>query len=232
MVIKSSISHPETVTATNVHYYSSYSSAVIDNLYSQSNQCSNIGVVCLYADYKDQSNQTLVHIVGSFLHQLLTTAQTPIPDEIIQRLRNIQNQSRKAGIEDILTLLKIRLRQLKRTFICVDAVDELEPSVRQQLLSVLKELLSVTNPNACLFLTGRSHIKNEVMKHLIVTERFTVTISASEQDIREFVVEQIKKDTNPDAMDEELAKDIADAIIRKSQQMWVSVFKLVVRAMY
>ena len=29
-----------------------------------------------------------------------------------------------------------------------DAVDELEPSVRQQLLGVHKELLSVTNPNA------------------------------------------------------------------------------------
>ena len=174
----------------------------------------------MYADYKDQSNQTLVNILGSFLRQFLITAQTPIPEGVIQKLQKIQDQGRKVETEDILPLLKIWLHQLKRAFICIDAVDELEPLVRQQLLDVLKELL---NSNGRIFLTARSHIEDEVKKRLMVTQN-TVTISASEQDIREFVIQQIKKDTNPDAMDGKLANDIADAISKKSQQMWVTGF--------
>ena len=110
----------------------------------------------MYADYKDQADQTLAHILGTFLRQFLTTAQEPIPDKIVQKLQNIQHQGGGVGIEDSLTLLKLRLSQLKGAFICIDAVDELEPRVRRQLLNALKELLS---NNTRLFLTGRDILK-------------------------------------------------------------------------
>ena len=170
----------------------------------------------MYADYKDQNNQTLVHILGSFLHQLLTTAQQPIPDEVVQKLHDIQVQGKKVETEDILALLKIRLQQFKRAFICIDAVDELEPRVLQQLLIVLKDI--VTNDTR-LFLTGRGHIESEIQKHLQVSQRYKTIISASQRDIQEFVEQQITHDLNSDAMDEVLAKDIADAITEKSQGM-------------
>ena len=169
----------------------------------------------MYADYKDQTNQTLVHILGTFLQQLLVSAQEPIPNEVFQKLDDIQRQGRKAGIEDYLPLLIIRLIQLKRAFICIDAIDELEPRVRQQLLHVLKDL--ATNHNTCLFLTGRGHIEWEVQACFEVVQRCAV--SASEQDIREFVRQQINEDRNPKAMDEVLAERIEDAIIKRSQGM-------------
>ena len=199
--------------------YHIYSSVAIDDLYSQLGKYSNsnIGIACLYADYKDQSNQTLVHILGSFLHQLLTNALPPIPDEVMQKLQDIRSQGRKLGIDDILALLRTRLHQLNRIFICIDAVDELEPEVLQQLLNVLKGL--VTNNNIRIFLTGRGHIEGEVRRYLQVVERCKVTISASQQDIQEFVKQKITSDVNPDAMDDVLAKEIEDAIIEKSQGM-------------
>ena len=113
-------------------------------------------------------------------------------------------------------MLKIRLHQLKRAFICIDAVDELEPKVLQQLLNVLKELLT---HNAHLFLTGRGHIESEVQKYLQVVQEYKVTISAKEKDIQEFVEQQIADDLNPDAMDELLAKEVINAIITNSQGM-------------
>ena len=171
----------------------------------------------MYADYKDQSNQTLVHILGSFLHQLLTNVPVPVPDEVIQKLQDTRHKGRKLGKEDILDLLKIRLHQLNRIFICIDAVDELESETRQQLLNVLKGL--VTNNNIRIFLTGRSHIEGEVQGCLQVVKRYKVTISASQHDIQEFVRQKITSDVNPDAMDDVLAKDIIDAIVRKSQGM-------------
>lgn len=173
----------------------------------------------MYSDYKDQTNQTLVHILGSFLHQFLTTIPEPIPDKVIQKLDDIQKGGRKVEVKDTLALLKIRLCQLKKAFICIDAVDELEPKVRQQLLKALKEL--VTDTKTCLFLTGRDHIESEVQKHFKITQEYRVKVSASEQDIREFVRDQIQEDEdlNPEVMDEVLAKDIEDAIFEKSRGM-------------
>ena len=171
----------------------------------------------MYADYKDQTNQTLVNILGSFLRQLLTTVPKPIPDEAIKKLDDIHHGGRKVEMEDTLALLKIRLHQLQRTFICIDAVDELEPDVRWQLLQVLKEL--GTNDTTRLFLTGRGHIEGEVQNCFHVTQRYTTVISASQQDIQEFVRRRINDDRNLRAIDEVLAQDIVDAIIEKSQGM-------------
>ena len=200
---------------TNYHYLSN-SSIVIDDLCSHSYPHLNIGVACMYADYKDQNNQTLVHILGSLLHQFLTTAQQPIPDEVVKKLQGIRNQVKKVGSADILPLLQMRLKQFKRAFICIDAADELEPRVLQQLLKALKDF--VTNDTR-LFLTGRGHIESEIQKHLQVVPKYKASISASQEDIDRFIEQQIMDDLNPDAMDEVLAKDIADAINGRSQGM-------------
>ena len=192
---------------------------MIDNLCFQFHNHPNIGIACLYADYKDQTNQTLAHILGSFLLQLLTTVQEPIPDEVIQKLRDIRHGGRNVEIEHILALLKIRLGQLERAFICIDAIDELEPKVRLQLFNILKEL--VISNNVRLFLTGRSYVESEVQKRFKVEKRYTVNIRASQQDIREFVKQQIQEDydLNPEEMDTVLAKSIEDAIVEKSDGM-------------
>lgn len=140
----------------------------------------------------------------------------PIPDEVIRKLQEIRYLGGKADTEDILTLLKIRLHQLKRAFICIDAIDELEPKVRLQLFNILKEL--GTN-NTHLFLTGRNHIENEIQNHLQAIQRNKIVISANPHDIRTFLEQQIKDDSNPDAMDEVLVGEIIDTIIKKSHGM-------------
>ena len=200
-------------SVANISY--KHSSVAIDDLYYQLDPHSHIGVACLYADYKDQSNQTLEHILGSFLCQFLVSAP-PIPEEVVKKLDSIRHQHKKVEIDDILTILKIRLHQFKRIFICIDAVDELEPKVLQQLLNVLKGFVS---SDTRLFLTGRGHIESEIRKYFNIAQAYTAIISATEQDIKAFVEQQITDDLNSDAMDEMLAKDIVDTIISKSQGM-------------
>ena len=113
-------------------------------------------------------------------------------------------------------MLKIRLHQFQRAFICIDAADKLEPQVRQQLLNALKGLAT---HNTHLFLTGRGHVESEIQTHFKVVQKYTAIISASEEDIEGFVEQKIAEDLDPDAMDKLLAKDIVDAIIKKSQGM-------------
>ena len=172
----------------------------------------------MYADYKDQANQTLAHILGTLLRQFLTTAQEPIPDEVIQKLHKIQYQGGKVGAEDNLALLKIRLHQLKCAFICIDAIDELEPHVRRQLLNTLKELSTSTRTTR-FFFTGRGHVESEVQKCFQVIQEYSVVISANEQDIETFVRQKIIDDPYPDAMDGALEEDIVAAIIKRSHGM-------------
>lgn len=188
---------------------------MIDNLRSQ---CPNIGVACFYADNKDQANQSLANILGSLVRQLLTTAREPIPDDMTKILSDIQYQGGKLGAEDNLALLRIRLHQLKRAFICIDGVDELESKVRRQLLGALKRL---STTNSRLFFTGRDYIESEVQKWFQVIPEYTVVISASEQDIEDFVRQQINEDPhlNPGVVDELLEQEILNGIIRKSQGM-------------
>ena len=191
-----------------------YSSVVIDHLKTQF--CTK-GIACLYADYKDQTNQNLVHILGSFLRQLLTTAIEPIPDQIIQKLHHIQHQGGKLGAEETMALLKIRLDQLKCAFICIDAVDELEPQVRQQLLNVLKKELGTNNTR--LFLTGRQHIESEIQKYFQVEDKYRVIICLHYSDIQEFLQQQIRDGVIKGAMDNVLERNIISEIIRKSRGM-------------
>ena len=158
----------------------------------------------------------MAYILGSFLRQILTTAMEPIPDEVIQKLQDIRRQGGKLGTEDCLALLKIRLHQLQCAFVCIDAVDELEPKVQRQLLNILNEL----GTNTRLFLTGRGHIESEVQNRLQVVPKNKVVISACQQDIQAFVKEQIiTDDPYPDAMDQVLVEDIVDAIIKKAKGM-------------
>ena len=179
----------------------------------------DIGVAYLYADYKDQTDQALVNILGSLLLQFLTIVPETIRDEVIEKLDSIRHQGKNVETKDTMALLKIRLKQFKRAFICIDAVDELEPMTRGQLLNVLKEL--VTNTDTRLFLTGRGHVESEVQKCFQVTQGYTVNISASLQDIETFVRQQIIEDPGSDAMDEALVKDIVHAIVKRSHGMYV-----------
>ena len=136
-----------------------------------------------------------------------------------QKLRGLKFQGKKIEAKDNLDLLETQLQQLRRAYICIDAIDELELKVRRELLDVLKKL---STNNTRLFLTGRSHIEHEVEKYFQVAQEYIVTISASDQDIQQFVKKQIEDD-NSDTMDEVLAKDIEDAIVRKAQGMYVRV---------
>ena len=151
------------------------------------------------------------------MRQILTTTQQPIEGEITKRLCDIQHEGGKVGLEDNLALLEIQLRQVKCAFLCIDAVDELDPHVRRQLLDVLKTL----GTNIRLFLTGRGHIENEVQKRFEIPEGNKVIISATQEDIEEFAKQKIKEDydLNPDAMDVVLAQDIVDTIVKMSQGM-------------
>ena len=204
---------------TNI--YLVYSSLVIDHLFSHvTKQTSKTSIVCLYADYRDWNNQTLVHILGSFLHQFLTDAGLlHIPDEVIEKLKEIKKRNTKVELGDVLAMLKLLLGQLDSSFFCIDALDELESQTRRKLLSILSNELQLGAKTTRLFFTGRPHVQSEVQNYF--EKRQEVKIVANPNDIRQYLSHKIAEDrrANPDAMNGALEAEILSALVARSQGM-------------
>ena len=195
-----------------------YSSIVIDHLESYSRADLAIGVACLYADYRDQSNQNLVNILGSILHQFLTcSAQPHIPQELIQILDDIQTQRKKLDQNDALTMMSLILQQFKTSFICIDALDELTPQTRRELLVFLKNNIKTSTK---IFLTGRPHIRLDIICYL-GDPKSEVDIAANPDDIRQYLRHRIEQDLTQEAMNVELEAEILNVIVEKSRGMCV-----------
>ena len=174
----------------------------------------------MYCDYRDQINQTVVNILGSLLQQLLITAPL-VPAAITSLLESIEKKKKKVEVADISQILKILLPQLNRTFICLDALDELIPRTRLALLTALRTEFGTIR----IFVTGRPHIQPEVDEAL-QTQLVTMHISADQGDIRGYLAHEIGEDRkiNPDDMNDELKEEILQAITAKAGGMYAMNF--------
>jgi len=193
------------------------SSVVIDDLIARHGKAN---VAYIYCDYRDQTSQTVVNILGSVLRQLLTTASY-VPETIYTVLESIKKQGQRAEIGDISTMLKVLLPRLDRSFLCLDALDELESRTRFTLLKALRTEFG----SARIFLTGRPHIELEVNRALQI-QLDAMHIEANEDDIRGFLIHEIEEDMNinPDDMNKQLREEILEAIIGKAGGMYVLSF--------
>lgn len=174
-------------------------------------------VVCLYCDYRDQGKQTLVNIMGSLLKQFLIHIGTShIPEDVIILLGEKKRKDQRVEITDILEMLKVTLAQPSRSYVCIDALDELQAEVRKALLDTLHGVF-MTVGTLGIFVTGRPHIAAELNAKFSIPE--TIDIKAQHDDIRAYLIYQISQDINPTAMNGTLKEEITTTITEKSKDM-------------
>lgn len=189
---------------------------MFDDLVSRFPQRDKAAIACLYCDYRDKSHQTLDNLLGSVVKQFLT-AISHVPVAVTEMLEVIQKEGKKMEKKDALQALKLTLLQLDRAFLCIDALDELEPKIRKELLGVLHaELTGAVKLR--LFLTGRPHIPSEVNAWLQI-QQVPIEIRANPEDIRDFLIHEIACDPRSDEMNGELQREIVNVIIEKSDGM-------------
>ena len=156
---------------------------------------------------------------GSLLKQLVSGEQE-IPEAII---RDFQREKRVIGgrglqVSGILKLFQ-RIAATRRTFICVDALDECVPEHRMAVLESLGLILQ-GSPSTRLFMTGRSHVRSEVGRELDGAAAF-IFIRVTEDGVLRFLHEKLKKDTIPDMMSSTLEEDIMKSIPEISSETYV-----------
>jgi len=185
------------------------SSLVIDTLGDWA-RGQDVAVACFYFDFAAQKEQSPASILSSLLSQVVGGLEE-IPAKIAQAFLDQKNVigGRKPGLSEVVGMLQ-DIASSRRTFICLDALDECIPDHRKKILDSLEHILH-KSPSTQIFLAARSHVRNEVEKSL--AERVvTVSITPTNKDIIRFLRAKLTDDTIPEAMDQSLEEDIIKSI--------------------
>ena len=198
---------------------SNNSSLVIDKLCGQID-VGKMAVACAYCDFNAQDGQSATGLLGALLKQVVSALE-PIPGEV-QRAFDA-SKGRVGGcrllLPDILDMLVKSLSFLEMVFICIDALDEFPAKHRPELWESLQQI-NRRCPATRLFLTGRVHIRDEAQKYFPSTAEM-LPISANSHDMWLYVRMRLNRDSELDAINEELEADILRIIPEVSSGTYV-----------
>ena len=175
-------------------------------------------------DFATQKEQSSTSMLGALLKQLVCGLEE-IPEEISQAYQDQKNAIGRRGprLSDIVKMLQTTSSR-KRTFICIDALDECAEGHRVKLLDSLNQILQKT-PGTRIFVTGRPHILPEIGRRL--SGRVTsIRLTTKRDDIIRYLHNRLDEDTNPDAMDSSLQADILKKIPEDISETYVEATTL------
>jgi hypothetical protein len=152
--------------------------------YLQTNLENDVGLAFIYFNYKEQ--QTLSHVLGSLLQQLLRRAKSMTPG-VRALYERCGDGKRRPTSSELSSLLKSEALNFSKLFIVIDALDEC-PSVDDMTSKFLLELQR-TSPH--LLVTSRPHLKSVIEQYLPDANR--LEIRARDEDIKTYLDEQFRK---------------------------------------
>ena len=194
------------------------SSLVIDSLREQT--CGeNTVILFLYCDHQVQKDQSAVNMIGSLLSQIVL-GPMEIPSEI-RRVFELKQRGRQAlRLQDMMKLFVETVCPIELVYLCFDAVDELLPENRSDLLRALRQIIRDA-PNTRLFLIGRPHIRGEFDRYL-TKGAYIIQIAADQGDIARYVSRKIEDDEDyedPDMMPDDLKQNIINTMLEACGDM-------------
>ena len=155
-------------------------------------------VAGFYFDFAAQAEQSPASMLGAVLRQVVSGLEE-VPKEIVKAYED-QKQvigGRGPRLGDIVKMLQ-KTASMKRTFICIDALDECVARYRADILDSLNQIQRVS-PGTRMFVTGRQHIEAEVGK-LLSGRGTALRITPRRDDIISFLHRRLDRDIRPDAI--------------------------------
>ena len=176
-------------------------------------------VLCFDFDFASRNEQSPVNMLGSLLRQLVSR-HGEIPEAIAEGFRNdkISIGGRGLQVSGVLKMFRA-ITVTRRTFICVDALDECVPEYRMVVLESLGQILQ-GSASTRLLMTGRPHVPSEVERELSGAATF-IFIRATKDGVLRFLREKLNKDTMPNAMSSALEEDVMKSIPAISSETYV-----------
>jgi len=196
------------------------SSLVVDKLCDQS-KGENTAVTYFYFDLSARKEQSATSILGSLLKQVVGGIEM-IPEEITRTFNGEGKDVRglEPQLPDMMKMLRVITSSL-RLYICIDALEGCAMIHRAELLDSLKQILE-NSLHTRIFITGRPHIRAEIEKNF-AGRVITASVSPRKDDISEYLRIRLDEDETPDAMDEDLVREIMEKIPDNMSEMYVSM---------
>ena len=179
-----------------------------------------MAVVCLYCDFQDQEKQTAANMIGALSKQLVNALKM-VPTEIEEAFERAEREVGGRGLRvlETVNLLRAALAPMKRTFICVDALDECPDKHISQLLTSL-HTASQASSDVRLLITGRPHILSAVEKYPLGAGQ-VIPIIPNSEDIRDYLEMELERDLDSEAISPALRADILKRIPEKIPDAYV-----------
>jgi len=156
----------------------------IDSLCDQA-QGEDVAIAGVYCNFLAQGEQSAINLLGAILKQLITRGG------ISEHMREAFQKAKKLfsgcspPLIDVVENLKRTITSSKQVFICLDALDESPLKHRRKLLESLSEIVRMS-PNTRLFLTGRPHIYEEIVR--CFSEVVQIPVSPTQADIKGYLL--------------------------------------------
>jgi len=194
------------------------SSLVIDKLCDEAGE-GDTAVMCFYFDFAARSQQSPVNMLGSLLRQFVSGLKK-IPEAIVQDFQKQKTGTGGRGLQ-VSGVMKMfqAITTTRRTFICVDALDECIPEHRMVILESLRLILQ-GSPNTRLFMTGRPQVRSEVERRLDGAATF-VSVQPTEDGVIIYLHDKLRKDTTPEIMSTTLEAEIMRTIPEMNSETYV-----------
>jgi len=187
----------------------------------------DVCIAYIYCDYKDRKNQTTVNLLSSITKQFVLQQKT-MPEEVKELYVKHKHGQSSPSLDEYSKLLTVLSTRYRRSFVVVDALDELSnnegetPVIQIKLVEYLYELQrhNKSEDGCSLFLTSREsrHINQQLVNCI------RIDIRAAESDIRAYVESQVFdgatfKHTKALHRDPELRDKIICTLVDKAQGM-------------
>ncbi|KAJ7117097.1 hypothetical protein C8R44DRAFT_708389 [Mycena epipterygia] len=156
-------------------------SLVVHHLESQSRN-KNIGVACIYLNYKEAELQTPQNLLGCLWRQLVVGR--PIPPAVHTLYDNHRERNTRLPLDEVCTILASSVTPYSKVYLIVDAVDEYPEEQRTVLLGALGAI------GVNVMLTSRPHIDPD---STTLPNLQLVQIQATENDMQQYINTQISK---------------------------------------
>ena len=188
---------------------------MIDCLCDQARE-KDVAVAGLYCDFLAQHEQSATNMLGAILKQLVSRGE--IPKHVREAFQKAKEEfgGRGPRLPDLVEIVKKAVESLPRLFICIDALDESTLEYRRELLESLREIVRAS-ANTRLFLTGRPHAGEEIIK--CFSEVARIHLTPTQDDIKSYLKMKLDGEFYPSRMNDELRADIMSVILEKISEV-------------
>jgi hypothetical protein len=177
----------------------------------------NVGVTCIYCNFKEQDVQTPVNLIASLWRQLVTDRSHLSRD--VRDLHSLHvDCGTRPSLSEMSRILQSEIEGYSKVFVIVDALDECpDDGSRGELLSELRAFPQTVN-----FLVT-SRFDDAIERAFGKTKQ--LELSANAQDVRKYVAGRISRSDRLSRhvkRDPKLAEEIAMTVVGNARKMYVS----------